>query len=354
MIGRDGSDRFQVEHVDGGVAEGLAVEELRPVGDRAGEVLGVVGVDEGGVDAHPPERHVEKRTGTAVEGARGDDVVAGLEEGEEGGGLGRLPGGGRERSPPVLERRHPLLEDGRRRVHEPGVDVPEGLEVEQARGVIRVVEHVRGGLVDGHRPRPGRGVRELPRMQAQGLDAVIAISHRLSPLAPLRGERRPPAYGNRTDRRSDCIRLRPLAARGSRTAPMLTKRQASPPELPAISIHPRRQRRDSITEVRPVLPEYLASARIATVRRTGIERGRLQAAAPASPWRPFRRAPWSRSRCLADRHGHPLPQPAQGAVDRRRPLVLCSGFNMRRTSLSATSRSRARPRCDMPALRNAA
>ena len=34
-------------------------------------------------------------------------------------------------------------------------------------------------------------------------------------------------------------------------------------------------------------------------------------------------------------------------------LVLCSGFNMRRTSLSPTSRSRARRRCEIPASRHA-
>ena len=34
-------------------------------------------------------------------------------------------------------------------------------------------------------------------------------------------------------------------------------------------------------------------------------------------------------------------------------LVLCSGFNIRRTSLSATSRSRARRRCEIPAWRQA-
>ena len=34
-------------------------------------------------------------------------------------------------------------------------------------------------------------------------------------------------------------------------------------------------------------------------------------------------------------------------------LVAWSGLSMRRTSLSATPRSRARPRCDMPASRNA-
>ena len=179
---RDGAHRLEVEHVDGGVAEGLTVEELRAPGERAGEVLGVVRVHEHRVDAHAPERHVEQRAGAAVEGARGHDLVARFEEGEQGGGLRRLSARGGEGRPPVLERRHPLFEDGGGGVHEPGVDVPERLEVEQARGVVRVVEHVRGGLIDRHRPRAGRRVGDLSRVQAQGLDAVVAIRHASSVL----------------------------------------------------------------------------------------------------------------------------------------------------------------------------
>ena len=191
-IGGDCPHRLEVEHIDGGVAEGLAVEDLRPVRDRAGEVLGVVGVHEGSFDAHPTEGHVEERAGAAVEGARGHDVVPRLEKRQQGGGLCRLSARGGERGPPVLERRHPLLEDGGGGVHEPGVDVPEGLEVEQARGVVRVVEHVRGGLVDRHRPRAGGGVGELPGVQAQGLEPKVAISHQPVPSAP---KRAPSAVG---------------------------------------------------------------------------------------------------------------------------------------------------------------
>ena len=50
----------------------------------------------------------------------------------------------------AFEARHALLEHRGRRVHDPRVDVAEPVEVEQVRGVLRVLEHVRGRLVDRH------------------------------------------------------------------------------------------------------------------------------------------------------------------------------------------------------------
>jgi hypothetical protein len=47
------------------------------------------------------------------------------------------------------------------------VDVAELLEAEEARRVVRIVEDVRGGLVDGHGARVGCGVDDLARMNCK-------------------------------------------------------------------------------------------------------------------------------------------------------------------------------------------
>ena len=59
------------------VADDLGVEEAGAIVDRRGEGRRVVTVDEAGVDAEPAERDVEHRVRAAVEGRRGDEVVAG-------------------------------------------------------------------------------------------------------------------------------------------------------------------------------------------------------------------------------------------------------------------------------------
>ena len=53
-----------------------------------------------------------------------------------------------------LQRRYPLLEDVRRRIHDSGVDVPEFFEGKEIGGVLGALEHKRGRLVDGHGARP--------------------------------------------------------------------------------------------------------------------------------------------------------------------------------------------------------
>ena len=75
----DGGDRLDVEDVALGVRDGFAEEELRVVLDRAAPRFGIVGVvDEGHLDAELGQGVREEVVGPAVEGGRGDDVVAGF------------------------------------------------------------------------------------------------------------------------------------------------------------------------------------------------------------------------------------------------------------------------------------
>ena len=61
-----------------------------------------------------------------------------------------------------------LLEDVAGGVHDAGVDVAGFLQREEPGGVIGVLEHVRGGLVDGHGAGAGDRVGLLPGMQLPG------------------------------------------------------------------------------------------------------------------------------------------------------------------------------------------
>ena len=71
----------------------------------------------------------------------------------------------------ALERGDALLEHARRGVHDPGVDVPELLEPEQARRVRGVVERVGGRGVDRDGAGVGRGVGDLAGVEGLGLRA---------------------------------------------------------------------------------------------------------------------------------------------------------------------------------------
>ena len=171
---------LEVGHVEARVADRLDVQGAGARVDGLGEVLRVVSRDELRADAEPGKGDLELVVGAPVQVAGGDDVVAVLKDRGESQELRGLAARGGEGRGSAFEGGDPLLEDVRGRVHDPGVDVPELLEREEARPVVGVVEGVRRRLVDrdGAGVRPGGGL--LPGVDLQGLEtvALLLVAHR--------------------------------------------------------------------------------------------------------------------------------------------------------------------------------
>ena len=140
----------------------------------APERVGIVGVDERDADAELVERDRELRVRSAVERARGDDVVAVAAEREERQHLRRHAGRRGERRASAFQRGDALLERRDRRIRDARIDVAERLQVEEARRVVRAVEHERRRLVDRQRARAGGRVRNLAGVQAERVEAELA------------------------------------------------------------------------------------------------------------------------------------------------------------------------------------
>jgi len=157
----DGGELFDVGDVELGVAEGFGVDGSGFGVDGGADAVEVVGVGEAHGDALARQRVVEEVVGSAVERGGGDDLFAGRGEGLDGEGLGGLAGGGCQAGYSTFECGYALLEHVGGGVHQAGVDVAEFLESEEAGGVVRVVEEVGGGLVDGDRAGVGGGVGDL-------------------------------------------------------------------------------------------------------------------------------------------------------------------------------------------------
>lgn len=94
-----------------GVTDALDVDGLGLVVNGGRDILGLVAVDELGVDAQAGEEDLELVVGAAVEVRGGDDVVAGVGEGVDGHELGGLARGGGQSGDTALEGCYPLLED---------------------------------------------------------------------------------------------------------------------------------------------------------------------------------------------------------------------------------------------------
>ena len=126
----------------------------------------------------------EQVVGPAVDGRRRDDVVAGPGEVEDRQRLGRLAGRETERGDAALERGDALLEDVGRRVHDPGVDVPEFLEAEEPGRMRGVVEDVGRRGVDRDGAGVGRRVGLLAGMEGAGLGAEGGGSSAVTLVSP--------------------------------------------------------------------------------------------------------------------------------------------------------------------------
>ena len=158
------------EDIEGGVAQALAVEGLGVGAKGAAEGLGVVGVDEGDVDAEFWEGVVEEVVGAAVELGDGDDVVTGAGEIEDGVGDGGLAGGVGERGGAAFQGGDALLKHIRRGIHDTGVDVAQFLERKKIGGVVGVAENVAGRLVERHGAGAGGGIGDLAGVEGLGAE----------------------------------------------------------------------------------------------------------------------------------------------------------------------------------------
>ena len=101
-----------------------------------------------------------------------------------------MAGRDRERRRAALERRDALFEHRAGRIADARVDVAEGLQAEQRRRMIDVVEHERRRLVDRRRPRARRGVgrgagMDGERGKAGAAGWVIVDSSGLRGVCPL-------------------------------------------------------------------------------------------------------------------------------------------------------------------------
>ena len=180
-----GGHRFDVEDLYAGIAERLREDEPGVGADGGREVVGAAGVHEGRRDAEAAQREVEHVVGAAVDVAAGHDVGARAHEGGHGQEERGLAAGGGHRPHSPLEGCDTLLEHGHRGVGDPRVDVAGYLEVEQPGRVVGVLEGVRGGEVDGHRPGACGRVAVLARVKAQGVESQeVGLNHWRHPTPP--------------------------------------------------------------------------------------------------------------------------------------------------------------------------
>ncbi len=111
----------------------------------------------------------------AIELARGDELVTGLKQGMEHERLRRVAGGDRKRRRAAFKRRDPLLQHRLSGIGDARVDVAKGLEIEQRRGVLNVVEDKGRGLINWRGARARRGIGLRAGMNGKRVEARCSL-----------------------------------------------------------------------------------------------------------------------------------------------------------------------------------
>ena len=155
-----------IENFQARIADGLGDQQPGLWPDRGAKAVEIARLDEGGGDAEARQRMGQEINAAAIERSRRNDVIAGAEQRRDGKMHRRHAACGADGADAVFERRQPLFQHRRRRIGNPRVNVAGAFQIEQAGGVIGIVEHIRRGLIDRHRARARDRIRVLPGMQA--------------------------------------------------------------------------------------------------------------------------------------------------------------------------------------------
>ena len=144
------SDLFEIHDVVLGIANAFDVKKPRIVLDRLCKILRVRRVNKRNVNTDFRKRLAKQSVCPAVKGIGRYEVPAGAADIEHRGIDRRHTRTEAEPPHAAFHRGDTFLEHIRRRIHQTSIDIAELLESKQIRRVIRVTEHVAGGLVDGY------------------------------------------------------------------------------------------------------------------------------------------------------------------------------------------------------------
>ena len=142
---------------------------------RGSKDAGSLDVGEPGADAEPGKVDAQERLRSPVEARARDDVLALFGQGRKRDHLGRQAGGHEHGPDSAFEGGDALLDDVCRGVRDSRVNVARLFEGEQPGGVIRALENIRRGLIDGDRPRARDRVGRLSPVKADCIEMIFCF-----------------------------------------------------------------------------------------------------------------------------------------------------------------------------------
>ena len=177
----DGGDRFDVGDGAAGIGDRFDEDRFSFRRDGFFEAADVVGVRPDNVPTERFEGVGELVDRAAIEFARGDEFVTGLQQLLKHHHLRGMAGRHRQRGRTAFERCDALFQHRIGRVADARVDVAERLQSEQRCGVISIVEHEGCGLIDRRRACARGRVRLRAGVNGECGKAGLAVGHGFVP-----------------------------------------------------------------------------------------------------------------------------------------------------------------------------
>ncbi len=173
----DGGDRLDIGDAATGVCNRLDEDRLGVWRDRALEAADIIGVGPHHVPAETLESVGELIDRAAIELARRDELITGLEQHLKHHDLRGMSGSRRQCRGAAFQGGDTFFQHRLGRVSDPGVNISERLQSEQRRGMVGIVEHERRCLIDRRHPRTGGGIGLRACVHSEGGKAGGTIGH---------------------------------------------------------------------------------------------------------------------------------------------------------------------------------
>ena len=165
--------RGDIEYLEARITERFRENQPGVIPDGRGKGCRVAGINESRLDPEPGQRIGQQVVAAAIQRAGSDNMRAGAHQRDNRQVQCRLATGRCNGADAAFECRDALLQHGVGGVAQARIDMSGTLHVEQGRGVIRIGEGKRGGLVNRCSPGPRRRVWLRPGVQGQGVQSRV-------------------------------------------------------------------------------------------------------------------------------------------------------------------------------------
>ena len=165
VLVRDFGQFVQIGYIIFRIADALGVNGFGFIRDGGLNIFRIAGIYEFDRDAEFAQSVMKEIVSAAVEIVERNYLVAGLRQSEYRQRDSGLAGSQSQRADAAVQLGQPFLKNVGSGIHQASVNVTEFAQTKKVSRVLGVLEHIRCGLINRHRPRVRGRIDHLPAVQ---------------------------------------------------------------------------------------------------------------------------------------------------------------------------------------------